>query len=84
MLWSDGPGLERRESPSSPFGDAQSRDTDRPENAGRDDVIDPSRLSDAFEGPEDGTVSTKLSFTFAGFDVTVTDEEVRVRETADD
>lgn len=47
------------------------------------DVIDPGQLNEIFEETDDSTVSTELSFTFNGFDVDVTDDEIYVRE-ADD
>jgi hypothetical protein len=47
------------------------------------DAIDPGHLNDVFERTDDGTISAELSFAFHDFAVTVTDEEVRVRE-ADD
>lgn len=47
------------------------------------DVIDPTQLNEIFEETDAGTVSTELSFTFNGFDVDVTDDEIYVRETDD-
>lgn len=48
------------------------------------DVIDPSHLDEFFEETDGGAANTELSFAFEGFDVTVTDDEVRVRERDDD
>lgn len=47
------------------------------------DVIDPGHLNDVFEGSADGPVNAELSFTFAGFEVTVTDERIYLREMDD-
>jgi hypothetical protein len=53
------------------------------------DAIDPEYLNDLFEGPDrgggpvGGIGSTELSFTFSDFDISVTDEQVRVREMDD-
>lgn len=47
------------------------------------DAIDPGHLNEVVGESDGGAIGTELSFAFEGFEVTVTDEKIYVREMDD-